>query len=167
MIEERFRSFDGLNIFMRSWRPAGASRGVVVIVHGFNSHSAYYLWVAEQLIGMRLSVYALDLRGRGRSDGERFLCRKLFRLCQRRRCSGETGKIARPRLARFPAWPQRRRRCFLHLCARSSVRAVGTHLRKLRIPATGPRFCPCRPQGPEPYRPACPRFEASQRGLLP
>jgi acylglycerol lipase len=72
MIEERFRSFDGLNIFMRSWRPAGASRGVVVIVHGFNSHSAYYLWVAEQLIGMRLSVYALDLRGRGRSDGERF-----------------------------------------------------------------------------------------------
>jgi alpha-beta hydrolase superfamily lysophospholipase len=41
-------------------------------VHGFNSHSGYYTWVAEQLVGSNLAVYALDLRGRGKSDGERF-----------------------------------------------------------------------------------------------
>jgi acylglycerol lipase len=57
---------------MRSWRPGGTPRGVVVIVHGFNSHSGYYQWVAEQLMGSGLSIYALDLRGRGKSDGERF-----------------------------------------------------------------------------------------------
>jgi alpha-beta hydrolase superfamily lysophospholipase len=45
---------------------------VVVIVPGFNSHSGYYGWVAEQLIAIGLSVYAVDLRGRGKSDGERF-----------------------------------------------------------------------------------------------
>src|SRR5262249_33827014 len=60
-------------IFTRSWRPAvGKPRAVVVIVHGFNSHSGYYLWVAEQLVAYGLAVYALDLRGRGKSDGERF-----------------------------------------------------------------------------------------------
>jgi alpha-beta hydrolase superfamily lysophospholipase len=57
---------------MRCWRPEGTSRGIVVIVHGFKSHGGYYLWVAEQLVAIGLSVYALDLRGRGRSDGERF-----------------------------------------------------------------------------------------------
>jgi acylglycerol lipase len=39
---------------------------------GFNSHSGYYGWVAQQLIEIGLSVCAVDLRGRGRSDGERF-----------------------------------------------------------------------------------------------
>ncbi|MEO7206569.1 MAG: lysophospholipase [Steroidobacteraceae bacterium] len=72
MIEERFKSIGGLNIFLRSSRPAGSSRGIIVIVPGFNSHSGYYLWVTEQLTGIGLSVYVLDLRGRGQSDGERF-----------------------------------------------------------------------------------------------
>ncbi|MEO8159649.1 MAG: alpha/beta hydrolase, partial [Betaproteobacteria bacterium] len=72
MIEERFKGTGGLNIFLRSSRPAGISRGVVVIVPGFNSHSGYYLWAAEQLTGIGVSVYTLDLRGRGQSDGERF-----------------------------------------------------------------------------------------------
>lgn len=44
----------------------------MVIVHGFNAHSGQYQWVAEQLTGVGLAVYAPDLRGRGQSDGERF-----------------------------------------------------------------------------------------------
>src|ERR1700712_1891727 len=76
MIEETFTGAGGLNIFMRSWRPAQAPRGVVVIVPGFNSHSGYYTGAAEQLAGSSLCVYALDLRGRGKSDGERFYVEK-------------------------------------------------------------------------------------------
>ena len=72
MSEERFQGAGRLNIFMRSWRPDGQARGVVVIVPGFNSHSGYYSWVAEQFATMSLAVYAVDLRGRGKSDGERF-----------------------------------------------------------------------------------------------
>jgi acylglycerol lipase len=70
--EEKFDGAGGPKIFFRSWRPDSKARGVVVIVHGFNSHSGHYLWVAEQLVANGLAVYALDLRGRGRSDGERF-----------------------------------------------------------------------------------------------
>jgi acylglycerol lipase len=62
----------GLQIFFRSWRPSLAPRAVVAIVPGFNSHSAYYAWAAQELVADRLAVYALDLRGRGKSDGERF-----------------------------------------------------------------------------------------------
>lgn len=69
-----FKGMGGLNIVTRSWRPGGGEmpRGIVVIIPGFNSHSGYYEWVAEQLVASGLSVYAIDLRGRGKSDGERF-----------------------------------------------------------------------------------------------
>jgi alpha-beta hydrolase superfamily lysophospholipase len=45
---------------------------MVTIVPGFNSHSGYYNWAAEQFAVSGLVVYALDSRGRGHSDGERF-----------------------------------------------------------------------------------------------
>ena len=69
--EETIQS-TGAQIFVRSWKPAGAPRAVVAICHGVNSHSGYYLWAGEQLAAHGFAVYALDLRGRGRSSGERF-----------------------------------------------------------------------------------------------
>ncbi|HYQ16944.1 MAG TPA: alpha/beta hydrolase [Polyangiaceae bacterium] len=72
MNESTFKSAAGLELFYRSWRPADAARAVVVIVPGFNSHSEYYGWVAEQFVNSGLAVYAVDLRGRGKSPGERF-----------------------------------------------------------------------------------------------
>lgn len=77
MNEASFVGVGGLKIFTRSWRPTvDKPRAVVVIVHGFNSHSGQYLWVAEQFVAQGLAVYALDLRGRGKSDGERFYVEK-------------------------------------------------------------------------------------------
>ena len=70
--EETIKGSSGLNIFVRSWRPDEKPRGVLVIVPGFNSHSGQYLWVGDQLAVSGLAVYSLDLRGRGRSDGDRF-----------------------------------------------------------------------------------------------
>jgi acylglycerol lipase len=74
---ERTPGADGLTLFVRSWRPEGAPRGVVAIVHGFHSRSGHYTWGAEQLVTHDLAVYAVDLRGRGQSDGERFYVAKL------------------------------------------------------------------------------------------
>jgi alpha-beta hydrolase superfamily lysophospholipase len=70
--EETFEDEDGLTIFFRSWRPAGQARAVVVICHGVNSHGGQYLWAGEQFADSGLAVYAIDLRGRGKSDGERY-----------------------------------------------------------------------------------------------
>lgn len=76
MKDATFEGVSGLKIFYRLWRPDTGARGVVVIVPGFNSHSGYYGWVAGQLVRSNLAVYALDLRGRGKSEGERFYVEK-------------------------------------------------------------------------------------------
>jgi alpha-beta hydrolase superfamily lysophospholipase len=75
MREERVDGDDGLKIFVRSWRP-DVVRAVVAVVPGFNSHSGYYAWAGEQFAADGLAMYAVDLRGRGRSDGERFYVRQ-------------------------------------------------------------------------------------------
>lgn len=70
--EERFTSTGGLSINLRSWLPAGAARAVLVIVHGFNAHGGLYDPFAQAAARRSLATYAPDLRGRGKSDGERF-----------------------------------------------------------------------------------------------
>ena len=71
MTEEMFESKGGLKIFVRSWLPPTAARAVVVLVHGFKSHGGLFEWTAEQLVPRGFAAYALDLRGHGRSEGER------------------------------------------------------------------------------------------------
>lgn len=76
MNEETFEGVGRLKIFFRSWQPATPPRGVVVVVHGFNSHSGYYRWTAQQLTARGYAVFAIDHRGRGKSDGERYYVEK-------------------------------------------------------------------------------------------
>ncbi len=47
---ERVEGVGGLRIFFRSLRPKEKPRAFVVIVPGFNAHSGYYAWVAEQFV---------------------------------------------------------------------------------------------------------------------
>ena len=77
MKESTFEGVGGLKIFTCSWQPQGRTRGVVIIVPGFNSHSGQYLWVGEQFAAKDLAAYAIDLRGRGRSEGERYYVEKI------------------------------------------------------------------------------------------
>jgi alpha-beta hydrolase superfamily lysophospholipase len=70
--EESIDGADGIKIFVRSWRPQAKPRAVIAICHGVNSHSGQYFWAAEQFVQAGYAVYALDLRGRGKSGGERF-----------------------------------------------------------------------------------------------
>lgn len=72
MKESSFAGVGGLKIFTRSWLPEGKPRGVMILIHGFNAHSGYMIWPAEQFAANGLACYALDLRGRGKSEGERF-----------------------------------------------------------------------------------------------
>jgi len=77
MNESSFEGVGGLKIFTRAWQPEGKARGVIVISHGFNSHSGQYLWAGEQFAAHGLAAYALDHRGRGQSEGERFYVEKI------------------------------------------------------------------------------------------
>lgn len=77
MNEHTLDSTGGIKIFMRSWQPEGKPRATVVINHGFKSHSGYYEWVAGELTRHQFAVYALDMRGHGKSDGERLFVNKM------------------------------------------------------------------------------------------
>lgn len=63
---------DGLRIFTRHWEPEGSAKASLVICHGVNSHGGQYIRAAEEFAARGFAVTALDLRGRGRSEGERF-----------------------------------------------------------------------------------------------
>jgi acylglycerol lipase len=73
------QSFQGLGgkIFYRTWQPASPPRAVVAIAHGVLSHSGYYEWTGTQLAARGFAVFAIDHRGRGRSDGERYFIEKV------------------------------------------------------------------------------------------
>ena len=72
MDEGTFEGVGGLNIATRSWKAEGNPRAIMVLVHGFNAHSGYMVWPAERFAAAGFAVHALDLRGRGKSEGERF-----------------------------------------------------------------------------------------------
>jgi len=61
----------GMSLYTQWWRPCGAARGAVIVVHGLKDHSARYGAFAERLVASGFAVYAFDLRGHARSAGAR------------------------------------------------------------------------------------------------
>jgi alpha-beta hydrolase superfamily lysophospholipase len=64
------QSKDGTRLFGRRWA-LESPRAAVAIVHGYAEHSGRYNHVAAMLNTLGLDVFALDVRGHGRSDGAR------------------------------------------------------------------------------------------------
>ena len=100
--EETVKSGDR-GIFVRSWSPSGGGtpRAIVVLVHGFNSHSGYYIRTGEALAARGFATYALDLRGRGRSDGDRFYIESMSEYVQDVATVVSLAKLRHPGLPTF------------------------------------------------------------------
>src|SRR4051794_27341554 len=96
-----FKNKSGLKIFTRTWLPEENAKGVIVIVHGLNSHSGYYQWVAGQFTDQGYGVYALDLQGRGQSEGERFYVESIYNFVNDVDTLVETAKASHPGLPVF------------------------------------------------------------------
>lgn len=75
--EGRLKTTDGLQLFEQHWLPDDEPKATVVLLHGFTEHSGRYGCLAQRLAKDRFSVYAMDLRGHGRSEGERVFVRSL------------------------------------------------------------------------------------------
>jgi acylglycerol lipase len=69
--QRTFRAPDGLTLRGGVWTPEGPARAVVVFVHGIFEHHARYVALAEALRQRGYVFYGWDLRGHGRSDGDR------------------------------------------------------------------------------------------------
>ncbi|ABA24053.1 Alpha/beta hydrolase fold protein [Trichormus variabilis ATCC 29413] len=66
-----FKSVDGLELYYQNWYPKGTAKAILVIVHGLGGHSDKYSNIVNHLTAKEYAVYGLDLRGHGRSPGQR------------------------------------------------------------------------------------------------
>lgn len=56
-------------LYQQSWRPDGAERAGVLLIHGLGEHSSRYAHVAKHLTRKGFAVHTLDHYGHGKSDG--------------------------------------------------------------------------------------------------
>jgi alpha-beta hydrolase superfamily lysophospholipase len=69
--EMQWVSNDGLKLFAQKWEPESEAKAVISLVHGHGEHSGRYSHWAEKLNNAGYAVLAFDLRGHGRSEGQR------------------------------------------------------------------------------------------------
>lgn len=67
----KWKSFDNLEMFSRSWTPANTPKAVVCLVHGLGEHTGRYEHVAEAFTQQGYALAGFDLRGHGLSEGPR------------------------------------------------------------------------------------------------
>ncbi len=61
----------GINLYYQAWQPDGVVGGILAIVHGLGGHSGLYRNIVNQLIPKNFAIYGVDLRGHGKSPGQR------------------------------------------------------------------------------------------------
>lgn len=64
------KTADGLSLAGRAWMPE-TPHAIIALVHGIAEHSGRYAFLAERANQRGLGVVSVDLRGHGRSPGER------------------------------------------------------------------------------------------------
>ena len=69
--EGTFQGVDGLELYYQSWQPRDLPRAVLVVVHGHGGHSGIFTRMIEYLVTRNYVIYSFDLRGHGRSPGQR------------------------------------------------------------------------------------------------
>jgi acylglycerol lipase len=66
-----WKTRDHLKIVAQAWQPEGPSKALVCLVHGLGEHGGRYEHVAVTLTQAGYALAAMDLRGHGRSEGQR------------------------------------------------------------------------------------------------
>lgn len=66
-----FVSKDKLQLFYQFWRPRDREKGALCIAHGLGEHSGRYANLVNKLLPLGWSIFALDHRGHGKSQGNR------------------------------------------------------------------------------------------------
>jgi alpha-beta hydrolase superfamily lysophospholipase len=70
--EGSFIGFHDVRLYYQAWLPAQVpSRGVLVNLHGLGDHSGLYPAIANYFPARGIAVYGFDMRGNGRSPGQR------------------------------------------------------------------------------------------------
>ncbi|MFX0090644.1 MAG: alpha/beta fold hydrolase, partial [Candidatus Hodarchaeota archaeon] len=70
--EASFEGVNGFKIYYQSWKPdSDKPKASILVCHGAAEHSGRYLNVINTLVPAGYIIYAYDLQGHGKSEGER------------------------------------------------------------------------------------------------
>ena len=61
----------GVTLFRQAWLPDRPPRASLINLHGLGDHSSLYPALPEYFVPLGIAVHAFDLRGHGRSGGQR------------------------------------------------------------------------------------------------
>jgi alpha-beta hydrolase superfamily lysophospholipase len=69
--EGNFPGYKNLNLYYQSWLPDKDQKAILLVVHGLAEHSGRYSSLAHYFVTKGYTIYALDQRGHGKSEGLR------------------------------------------------------------------------------------------------
>ncbi|PCI68424.1 MAG: alpha/beta hydrolase [Piscirickettsiaceae bacterium] len=78
--ETQWVACDGTAMHAVRWLPDGEIKMVICLIHGLGEHSGRYQEMAEYYASFGVEVVSFDLRGHGKSDGQRGHCHDFQQL---------------------------------------------------------------------------------------
>ena len=69
--EGTFQGANGVKLYYQSWHPQALAKAILVIVPGHGGHSGTFTRMVAYLVERNYIIYSFDLRGNGRSLGQR------------------------------------------------------------------------------------------------
>jgi alpha-beta hydrolase superfamily lysophospholipase len=69
--EGTFLGTGGLSLYYQNWHPSEVGLGIIVVVHGLGGHCGSFSHIVQHFVPLGYVVYGFDLRGHGRSPGQR------------------------------------------------------------------------------------------------
>ncbi|WP_013325004.1 alpha/beta hydrolase [Gloeothece verrucosa] len=66
-----FPGVGGVELSYQSWHPPAAPCAILTIVHGLGGHGGLFANIINYLLPLNYAIYTCDLRGHGRSPGQR------------------------------------------------------------------------------------------------
>jgi alpha-beta hydrolase superfamily lysophospholipase len=70
-VEGIFRGYDGTELYSQYWRPGNRPKAALAVIHGYGEHSGRYDNVVNWFVPRGYAVHTFDMRGHGRSPGQR------------------------------------------------------------------------------------------------
>ena len=69
--QDTFQGADGIQLYYQSWHPPALAKAILIIVPGHGGHSGIFTNMVAYLVEHNYIIYSFDLRGNGRSPGQR------------------------------------------------------------------------------------------------
>lgn len=99
--ESQFVGAGGMQLYYQTWRPLTQKRAVLVAIHGLGAHSGSFKNLVKHFVARGFVIYSFDLRGHGRSPGQRGYISRWAEFREDLRCFLQLIQMQEPNLPCF------------------------------------------------------------------